>query len=239
MNSTFAGDAERVTGREPACRSDRVRAAFTLIELLVVVAIIAVLAAMLLPALQSAKKRARSAECINNLRTLGLSLHLYSQENDDYFPFYYYFELPSTVREWSWPIRNYVGGANNTWDVEKMNPALRCRLNPWTKNLGGRPTMYCINAVITGNPSLLGWHRRLGAIPRQDSVILVMDAGPGGSAPDRPSYNITTTPSDMGNGQQAGYHFGNLQAVFVDGHVDAFPATKLKNGHIDPNQPAP
>jgi len=60
------------------------RRGFTLIELLVVIAIIAVLIALLLPAVQAAREAARRAQCVNNLKQIGLALHNYESSNQSF-----------------------------------------------------------------------------------------------------------------------------------------------------------
>jgi len=103
-------------------RRPQARTAFTLIELLVVIAIIAVLIALLLPAVQAAREAARRAQCVSNLRQIGLALHGYHDAHATF---------PS-------------GG----WVAPNMNSGWSTSVLPWLEQ---RPLYDSLNLSVTYN----------------------------------------------------------------------------------------
>src|SRR4051812_32414289 len=108
----------------------RTRRGFTLIELLVVIAIIAVLIALLLPAVQAAREAARRAQCINNLKQIGIAMHNYHDVIGTLPPGF----RAAVDGTWQMFILPYIEG-NPTYN--SYNMAGRYLLPDGTKNADG------------------------------------------------------------------------------------------------------
>ncbi|HTV63228.1 MAG TPA: prepilin-type N-terminal cleavage/methylation domain-containing protein [Verrucomicrobiae bacterium] len=109
-------DRQKPLHRRIGRHLDRRCHGFTLIELLVVIAVIAILAALLLPALSSARQRAWTAKCLSNLHQIGIGMRIFADENSEFYPEsggdIYWGAVDPTTQKPSWLEQIYPGVGN-------------------------------------------------------------------------------------------------------------------------------
>jgi prepilin-type N-terminal cleavage/methylation domain-containing protein/prepilin-type processing-associated H-X9-DG protein len=190
------------------------RRGFSLVELLVVIAVIAVLASLLLPAIQKAKAKSHTTVCLNNLRQWGLAMQLYATDNDDYLPpegtgnslnqeTGWYVALPRTFSN-----LDYFSMPWRTNPAAPLGQSLFiCPANTNRSN-GLNLFHYCLNEHIDRTGSQDG-PVKVSSVPRPSQVVWLFDNGK--RAARAQQNNVHTN-----------LHSGGANFAFLDTHVSRF-----------------
>ena len=208
---------------------------FTLVELLVVIAIIAILAGMLLPALNNARKRVQAVNCISKLKQIGFCAEFYAQDNDDFAP-PCVLDLPGATYSWEKSLSGYLpkSGTNYSSGDESL---FHCPGDPEYVQMYGLISSYGANKnLYLYKPSASAQWRKYRSIQKPSVFIQAMDTyrsaffSPGDTNPWYYGFGSVEEPL---NQKLIVRHNKQLNVLHGDGHASNI-STPVRACKLDP-----